>query len=190
ELSLVKRMANRWMGRATFSLNSWKEHVGPAAILNPTHQDLDPQIDGAQHMEFSAGSGKNYYASAKWQLNVNGMYQLPGGFEVAANLFGRQGYPKPVYIQADTGALDQVLNVLAVSTTDQIRLSNLWDMDLRLAKSIRLGGASLTLAGDLFNVFNSNTELYRNPSAGGSSYNRLDEILAPRIARLSARFTF
>ena len=80
--------------------------------------------------------------------------------------------------------------MLAVSTTDQIRLANLWDMDLRLAKSIRLGNASLTLAGDLFNVFNSNTELYRNPSAGGSAYNRLDEILAPRIARLSARFTF
>jgi hypothetical protein len=80
--------------------------------------------------------------------------------------------------------------VLAVSTIDQIRLKNLWDLDLRLAKSLKLGGASLTVAADLFNVFNSNTELYRNPSAGGTAYNRLDEILAPRIARLSARFTF
>jgi len=190
ELALVKRMSNRWMARAAFSLNDWKEHVGPGAVVNPTHQDLDPQIDGAQHMEFSAGSGKNYYASAKWQLNLNGMYRLPAGFEVAANLFGRQGYPKPVYLQADTGPLDGTLNVLAVSTTDQIRLKNLWDLDLRLAKSIRFGGASLTLAGDLFNVFNANTELYRNPNASGTAFNRLDEILAPRIARLSARFTF
>ncbi|HEU0107814.1 MAG TPA: hypothetical protein VFT38_16655, partial [Vicinamibacteria bacterium] len=105
-------------------------------------------------------------------------------------LFGRQGYPKPVYLQADTGPLDGTLNVLAVSTTDQIRLKNLWDLDLRVAKSIRFGGASLTLAGDLFNVFNANTELYRNPSASGTAFNRLDEILAPRIARVSARFTF
>src|SRR5262249_38558444 len=148
-------------------------------------------IDGAQHMEFSAGSGKNYYASAKWQLNLNGMYQLGHGFEVAANLFGRQGYPKPVYIQADTGPLDGVVNVLAVPTTDSIRLKSLWDMDLRLAKDLRLGGSTrLTLAGDLFNVFNSNTELYRNPSAGGSAYNPLGETLAARILPLGAERSF
>ena len=190
ELAVVKRLSNRWMGRAAFTLNDWKEHVGPGAIINPTHQDLDPQLDGAQHMEFAVGSGKNYYTSAKWQVNLNGMYQMPGGFEVAANLFGRQGYPKPVYLQADTGALDGLLNVLAVSTTDQIRLKSLWDLDVRLAKTMRFGGASVTLAGEIFNAFNSNTELYRNPSATSTSFNRLDEILAPRIARLSAKFSF
>jgi hypothetical protein len=190
ELALVKRLSNRWMGRAAFTLNSWKEQVGAGALVNPTHQDLDPQIDGAQHVEFAVGSGKNYYTSAKWQVNVNGMVQLPAGFEASANVFGRQGYPKPVYLQLDTGALDGVLNVLAVSTTDQIRLKNLWDVDLRVAKNLRLGGAHLTVAGELFNALNANTELYRNPSATSTSFNRLDEILAPRIARLSARFTF
>jgi len=190
ELALVKRLSNRWMGRAAFTLNDWKEHVGPGAMINPTRHDLDPQIDGAQHVEFAAGSGKNYYTSAKWQVNINGMVQLPGGFEGAANLFGRQGYPKPVYLQADTGALDGLLNVLAVNTTDQIRLKNLWDLDVRLAKTLRFGGASVTLAGEIFNALNANTELYRNPSATSTSFNRLDEILAPRIARLSARFTF
>ena len=141
-------------------------------------------------MEFAVGSGKNYYTSAKWQVNVNGMYQMPGGFELAANLFGRQGYPKPVYLQLDLGPLDGVPNVLAVNTTDQIRLKNLWDLDLRLAKTMRFGSASVTLAGEIFNAFNSNTELYRNPNASGTTFNRLDEILAPRIARLSAKFSF
>jgi hypothetical protein len=91
ELALVKRLSNRWMGRAAFTLNNWKEQVGPGAMINPTHQDLDPQIDGAQHVEFAVGSGKNYYTSAKWQVNLNGMYQMPGGFEIAANLFGTPG---------------------------------------------------------------------------------------------------
>jgi hypothetical protein len=80
--------------------------------------------------------------------------------------------------------------VLAVSTTDQIRLKSLWDLDVRLAKTLRFGGSSVTLAGEIFNALNANTELYRNPSATSTSFNRLDEILAPRIARLSARFTF
>ena len=161
----MKRLSSRWMGRAAFTYNNWKEHVGPGAIINPSHTDLDPQIDGAQHVEFAVGSGKNYYTSAKWQVNVNGMYQMPGGFEVAANLFGRQGYPKPVYLQLDLGALDGAPNVLAVNTTDQIRLKNLWDLDLRLAKSLRFGSTNLTLAGEIFNVLNANTELYRNPNA-------------------------
>jgi hypothetical protein len=190
ELSLVKRLANRWMARAAFSLNSWKDHIGAGGIVNPSRIDLDPQIDGSQHMEFSAGSGKNYYASAKWQVSANGMYQLPAGFEVAANLFGRQGYPKPVYMQLDTGALDGTVKVLAVSQTDQIRLKNLWDLDLRLAKGIKFGGANLTVAGELFNAFNANTELYRNPDASATAFNRLDEILAPRILRVSARLSF
>jgi hypothetical protein len=190
ELALVKRLSNRWMARAAFTFNDWKENVGPGAVLNPSHIDLDPQIDGAQHMEFAVGSGKNYYTSAKWQANINGMVQLPAGFEAAANLFGRQGYPKPVYLQLDLGALDGVPNVLAVSTTDQIRLKNLWDLDVRLAKTMRFGGARVTLAGEIFNALNANTELYRNPSATSTSFNSLDEILAPRIARLSARFTF
>ena len=75
---------------------------------------------------------------------------MTSGF--AANLFGRQGYPKPVYLQLDLGALDGVPNVLAVNTTDQIRLKNLWDLDLRLAKSLRFGSTNLTLAGEIFNA--------------------------------------
>ena len=60
----------------------------------------------------------------------------------------------------------------------------------RLAKTMRFGRSSVTLAGEIFNAFNSNTELYRNPNASGTTFNRLDEILAPRIARLSAKFSF
>ena len=49
---------------------------------------------------------------------------------------------------------------------------------------------NLILAGEIFNALNANTALYRNPQANGTTFNRLDEILAPRIARVSARFTF
>ena len=39
-------------------------------------------------------------------------------------------------------------------------------------------------------MFNANTELYRNPNAAGATFNRLDEILAPRIVRFGVRFSF
>jgi Carboxypeptidase regulatory-like domain len=190
ELALVKRLSSKWMARAAFSFNDWRENVGPGAILNPTRHDLDTLTDGGPVIPFSAGSGKNYYANARWQVNVNALYQLPAGFEIAGNLFGRQGYPKPVYLQLDTGALDGTLNVLAVNEADDIRLPNLWNLDLRLAKNLRVGATSLVLGAEVFNALNSNTELYRNPSASSNNFNRLDEILAPRIVRLGARLTF
>ena len=44
----------------------------------------------------SSGSG-NVYINAKWQLNANAMYQAPLGIEASANVFGRQGYPFPLF---------------------------------------------------------------------------------------------
>ena len=77
-----------------------------------------------------------------------------------------------------------------MSEADQERLPDLWNLDARLAKNFTFGKTHLILAGELFNALNANTALYRNPQANGTTFNRLDEILAPRIARLSARISF
>jgi hypothetical protein len=139
----------------------------------------------------SGGSGKVYYTNAKWQLNINGLYQLPAGFEIAANLFGRQGYPRPFYLRLDTGALDGIINVLAVSKVDQTRLPNLWNLDLRLAKNFKAGGLNVIGSVECFNALNGNTELWRVVDASSATaFNRLDEILSPRIVRFGLRLTF
>jgi hypothetical protein len=46
------------------------------------------------------------------------------------------------------------------------------------------------LSAEMFNVFNSATELNRINQANSASYGRLDEILAPRIVRFGAKVTF
>ncbi len=193
ELSLVKRMSHNWMGRLALSFNDWKENVGPGAIDggNPSHTDLDPKIDGGQVAIRSAGSGKIFYQNAKWQVAANALYQLPADFEVAASVFGRQGYPNPIYATLDSGALDGFVRVLADGTQiDTQRFPALWDVDLRLAKSIKAGGTRLTLSAEVFNLFNSATELKRINDFSSTAYRRLDEILAPRILRVGARLSF
>lgn len=193
ELSVIKRLSNNWMGRVAFSYNDWKEDVGPGASDqgNPTHTDWDPQIDGGPVVIRSAGSGKIFYQNAKWQLAANALYQLPAGFEVAGSLFGRQGYPNPIYATLDSGALDGSVRVLADGTNvDTQRFTNLWDFDLRLAKNFTAGAARVTLSAEVFNVFNSATELKRINDFSSSAYRRLDEILAPRIVRFGARISF
>jgi len=191
ELALVKRLSNNWMGRVAFSLNDWKESVGPNAILDPTRTALDPQNDDGQVVAYGAASGKFYYVNARWQMNANALYQLPANFEIAANLFGRQGYPKPYTLNLDTAGLIGFQSVLAEGDIDQLRYPGLWNLDLRLARNFRLGGdARLTLSAEMFNALNANTELYRNTDASSDALNRLDEVLAPRIVRFGARLTF
>jgi hypothetical protein len=191
ELSLVKRLSHKWMARAAFSFNNWKENVGPGAIANPTRHDWDPLDDGGQVVFRSSGSGKIFYTNAKWQFNANALYQLPADFEISGNIFGRQGYPNPTYLTLSSG-FDGFLRVLPDGfKIDQDRFDRLWNLDLRLAKNFRLGETvRLSLAAEMFNVFNSNAELKRNRDASSSVFNRLDEILAPRIVRFGARLSF
>jgi hypothetical protein len=86
--------------------------------------------------------------------------------------------------------LDGNLQALAQPRVDEDRYENVWDLDLRLAKQVRLGRAGLTLGAELFNVFNSGVVLRRDGNARAESFDRIDEILSPRILRLGVRLTF
>jgi len=192
EFTLVKRLSSKWMARASFSYMDWQDKLeGPLGHFpNPNPIDTDPGYDGGQVIRTGTGSGKLLYVNAKWQFSANGLYQLPWDMEVAANVFGRQGYPRPFYLQVNTGAFEGTTNILAISSIEDERLPDLFDMDLRLAKNLKLGGTRLTLSVECFNMFNSNTEINRVVNASSSVYNRLEEIMAPRIVRFGARFGF
>lgn len=199
ELSLVKRLSSKWMGRVAFSLNDWREHLGPqfyggqdgASTGNPNRNYYDSQTDGGVVAAYGAGSGKVYFNSARWQLTANLLYQLPWDVEVAGSLLGRQGYPNPIYAQLDVGALDGVYPVLADGTEmDTERLPDLWNLDIRVAKAVKIGPTRVQLSAEVFNAFNSGTELTRVNDFSADAYRRLDEILAPRIVRFGARVQF
>ena len=210
EASIIKRLSHHWMGRAAFTYNDPKEYIdGPGAIGNPSRTDTDvvgnfslvsgPQVDGGNYPTRSSGSGKgDSFVNAKWQLTANTLFQLPAGFEVSGALFGRQGHPRPIVQRRGLG-FEGPVRLLAVPELDSLRLPNVWNLDLRAAKNIHLGGTTFVLSADLFNVFNANTELSRGRQASSAlyvkatntgSFNRLDEILNPRVFRLGVRFQF
>jgi hypothetical protein len=201
ELTMTKRLSNKWMGRIAFSINDWREYLdGPAAVQNPTRTDSTtgavtgalsgPQVNGGQIAPRSGGSGKgDIFYNARWQLNANGFYQLPAGFEVGANLFGRQGYVQPLMFQVNAGG-DGRVRALATSTLDQIRYPNLWDLDLRLAKTITIARAKFLLSADAFNVLNAGTVLAQNRNLAAGAVGTINEIIAPRILRVGVKFQF
>jgi Carboxypeptidase regulatory-like domain/TonB-dependent Receptor Plug Domain len=206
ELTLTKRMSNKWFARAGFSYMDWHENLeGPNAIQNPTRTNKTggqagatqtslggPGVDGGQIAPKSGGSGKgDIFYNARWQFVFNALYQLPANFEIGTSIFGRQGYVFPVSLRiSGTGELGQD-GVLAVPTIDDQRYGSVWDADFRLANNIKLGGnASMQVTADLFNAFNSGTILARTRFATSSAFRVPTDVLAPRILRIGLRFNF
>ncbi|HSL22752.1 MAG TPA: TonB-dependent receptor [Vicinamibacterales bacterium] len=207
DFTLTKRLSNRWMARVAAAFNHATQHYDASNLVggfgNPTPNDgyIDsivlgtpvPQsnaiIDGGQMYQLSSGSGQGeVFINAKWMLNMNALYQLPWGMEIAANVYGKQGSPLPPVVPASLG-LDGSHNVLVVSEIDAVRLDDVWNLDLRLAKAIRMARGHVNLVADLFNVFNNNVELQRNRVIGGT-FNQLNQNLSPRILRFGVRVGF
>jgi hypothetical protein len=202
ELTAYKRLSNRWMGRVGFGYNSWTESFdGRAGIQNPlpTLYDTygyqsyastvltDAKQSGGQIGYYSSGSGTIYWMPSKWQLSANALYQLGRGFEIAGNLYSRQGYIRPISLSVDNTFAD---SVLAVGVGEE-RLPDVWNLDLRLAWNGTIGGrTTLGLSADVFNVFNSGTVLRRVDAADSDSFNRIDQIMNPLLVRFGARLSF
>ena len=191
ELSLVKRLSSRWMGRVAFSVNNAREHFAdPAGVYdtngNPTPTITEPLVNGGQfapQSSASSGSG-SVYVNARWQFNSNMVYQAPHGIELSTNVFGRQGYPFPLFRSQALGG--ETLPVLVTPTVDYFRYPNVWDTDARVGRTFKLHTVNVRLIGDVFNVFNANTVLVRNNNILSTSFNQIGQNLSPRIFRVGA----
>jgi hypothetical protein len=187
ELSAIKRLSNRWMARVGVSVNNAREHYEPQALYdtngNPTRTITEPLVDGGQFAPQSSGNSNGpVYMNARWQFNANGMYQAPYGIEIAANVFGRQGYPWPLFRTQALGA-DSGLSVLVTPQIDTFRYDNVWDTDMRVARSLKFRTVSVRLIGDVFNVMNANTVLIRNNNVLSTAFNTIGQNVSPRIFR-------
>jgi hypothetical protein len=203
EATLNKRLSNRWMARASFSWNDWTQDLdslnacgNPNNTLSTPFGAVCPQ-SGEIVAPRSAGSGAKagIFINSEWTVNVSGMYQLPLDFNIAANIFGRQGYPYPkwVFINPDSGNAGDANfgnRNIVVGSLDDERHEDIWTVDMRLEKVINLKPLTVALAADVFNLFNADYIIQRNGRLNQSTFNRIDEVIAPRVLRLGARLTF
>ena len=200
ELTLNKRLTNKWMSRVALTYADWTRTYPGATDSNghaipqygnPTSVQNESWVEGDQVGIIGGGSGKaNFYTSFKWQVYANALYQGPWGLDLSAALFGRQGGLAPRFLRISAGR-DGTQNTLGIPTIDGVRYDNVWDFDLRLAKTFKFGKKPyLTLAGEWFNVANSGVPLVRIRQTDSSSYNRIDEVLSPSIFRVSGTFGF
>jgi hypothetical protein len=207
DVTLTKRMSNKWMARVAATYNLFKQDyngvtpvngqfglTGTTAATNfyqgnPTPTDVNSLANDLVATTSSGSGPQTYYTSPKWQIYANALVQLPWDIEFGGAVFGRQGQISPQYINARAGA-DGTLHVLATPLIDAFRLDNVWDLDLRLAKNVKIGPTTVVLSAEGFNIFNSGTVLQAGRQVNSTTLGQINEILAPRIFRLGARFSF
>jgi Carboxypeptidase regulatory-like domain len=209
ELNLQKRLSNKWMARGSFTYSNWKQNGDLSSCYDPTSDrgganllwpgTSIPQSTGstcagddiaALPAGASSGAKSEVFLNSRWQFSVGGLYQLPLGFAVAGNFFGREGYPYVQYYRLDPGdglgTRDNIIGKLG-----DHRYGDVYELDLRLEKVIDIKPLQITLAADIFNVLNQGTVLQRNARLDTpDSYNQIIEIQSPRILRLGARVSF
>ncbi|MGH9364409.1 MAG: carboxypeptidase regulatory-like domain-containing protein [Thermoanaerobaculia bacterium] len=203
ELTMTKRMSSGWMARANFAWNHNTQQVGPNACVDPTNhfytsgEDSVPGACTSGVVAPNAGGGSGAFGfvnlNQRWSFNFSGAYQLPLGFTVAGNFFGREGYPNPYYV-IDAGA-DGLSKRAYVGQVDDYRLGWVSQWDMRLDKNIPITSTvTANIALDCFNVLNLNTVLQRNGRLKQTSLatgtNTVFETQSPRIFRIGGRLTF
>jgi carboxypeptidase family protein len=207
ELTATKRMSNHWMARAGFATTSWNEYFTAADArldLTPSprtstefqpFQNPGPNVDGGPVVVRSTGSGKSdiFLLPPKYQFSANGLYEGPWGINVGGNLTFRQGYGEP-FFRSRVNPGDPVLSakyVLLTSGVDQFRLDPVTSLDARVEKMFKFQKTNLAFDFDVFNLFNNATTLGLQLDARtATTFNTVQEIMQPRIARLGVRFFF
>ncbi|MEO8361064.1 MAG: carboxypeptidase regulatory-like domain-containing protein [Vicinamibacteria bacterium] len=194
EFTMNKRMSGKWGGKIAASLNDWTEQYDGTPVNNavggPTRTDTSPLVNGGAVSVISGGSGKaSFYSSFKWQIYMNAIFKLPASFDVSTAIFGRQGGSFPINISTSAGR-DGTVRALATPEVDSTRYANLWNVDFRLARNSKIGRVTLSPSLVLFNAFNNDVVLSRARNAGSATFNRIEEVISPRILQLGARISF
>ncbi len=202
DLTLNKRLANKWMARANVTWNNWKQTNGfngcvdPNNALSTANGASCPGDDIVSVRSAGSGSKAGIFINSRWQFNIAAMYQLPLDFNIAANFFGREGYIYPKWARVRPDALG-FRNILVDKTgnpvgakLDEERHPNVYNLDLRFEKIVNVKPLQVALSADLFNVLNASTVLQRQGRMNLSTFNRIDEVQAPRIWRFGARISF
>ncbi|MFL6192979.1 MAG: carboxypeptidase regulatory-like domain-containing protein [Thermoanaerobaculia bacterium] len=200
-LTFDKRLENRWMMRGNVSFQDWTWQIPDGEIEDPTDNVAGGVVDGTEVLQGSgsvSGSKGNVFINSKWSYSLTGLYQIaperPWGFNLAANLNGREGYPIR-YSQrvvrngiSDNGGTG--VNIPVDPSPNAFRNPDIHVVDFRAEKEFHFDPFGLVVGVDVFNALNESYVLQRQGSLGRSNSGHVLEVLSPRVYRLGARISF
>jgi hypothetical protein len=188
QATVTKRLQNHWMMTGNVSYNNPRSHYEDltTAFQDPTDTDTSPT---EQNAAFGVASGTTFI-NAKWQFNINGLYELPLGINASANLLGRQGFLTVFYHQVTNPDGFTTFKRVKPFAMDQFRNPNVYSLDVRVDKEFRIQHSAVRCDVDIFNLLNRNTMLQQGARINSSTVGQTQEILSPRVVRFGLRLVF
>jgi len=185
ELAAVKRLANRWQFMASYSAT--KKDRPMIRRLAVGSLNTITQIEAG----FYNPNEEIYRADRTWDWDtkLSGAYIFPAEVSVSANLHYYSGdpYARTVRFRGGKTIPSIVLNVEPIGTR---RLPNITNLTARVEKSFRLTAAhKVAVRLNVYNALNANpvTEIQ---SRSGDEFLRPQAIMPPRLAEVSASYSF
>lgn len=201
DFTATKRYSDKWMARFGFTWSDWTQHGIGEGQVDPTNLLAGSEDDGGIVVSgsgTSSGAKGGVYINSSWQATLSAMYTMPLDFNISASLYARQGYSAPYFRRVFAGGVPSYEGTKNVSLTtlDDVRLDDVWNLDLGLSKVVKVSGMDITLMADCFNVFNDNAILQRQlrvrstATSANAADNDILEVQVPRIFRFGARLSF
>jgi hypothetical protein len=197
QVVLRKRESHGWQMQASYTHSKTKGSVGNEQGTNVTTGTTDTSITGAFANPNRAINNTGLVAyDYPDQLRIDGSYRIPflGGFVVSGvyNASSGQAWGRRATIRG----LNQGTETVRIEPRGTRRNTGINQLDLRLAKLVRLGGSrTLQVYGDIFNTGNQGAAIRLFGTLGvvdtsGATFGTPTEWTPPRTLRLGARLTF
>ena len=193
-LTVNKRLANQWSlrGYLHWGETEWSVPADYTDNSDPTDARSTADNDGGT---YHIGGASRSVLEGRWQWSLAGIYQVaptaPWGFNLAANLYGREGsgllYNNQV--NASDGVTREVSHI--GGNAGRFRNDDVTTVDLRAEKTFGVSGnINFTFSLDLFNALNEATVLTREDRLNRFTADWANTILAPRIWKLGVRVSW
>jgi hypothetical protein len=151
-------------------------------LLGSGDDDESPVAD-----QSASPARRGVFLHNTWSYEISGTTRAPHGLEFAGRIYGRQGYPAPVFVTVPAG---DATRLIQVGDLDRFRFARLFLMDLRVERKFVVANFNLDLSAEVFNLFNRQTVLQRDADLRSGSRGEAVEFVSPRVLRFGVRVRF
>jgi hypothetical protein len=176
DITLNKRLSNRWMMTGGVSIGKNVGYVGTADLNNPNSKDFSRGIQGDD---------------VPVSFRMSGLYELPYGISLSGSYQYQNGFPEltTVSVGSNTVPLTQVTQVVNVKARGDVRYPSLNQVDISLRKAIRMGGKVLQPRLDIYNMTN-NATIRTWVTQLGNTYHRPSAIQRGTLIKMGMHIDF
>ena len=118
---------------------------------------------------------------------------MPWDVAISGSVTAREGYDAPLFYAirqfADFRGVRQSAS-LSGGDPETLQMDDIFLVNLKVTKVFKIGSTKVDLGVELFNAFNDDATLQIERSIDQPTFQRINERIAPRIARFSATISF